>query len=148
MKKPLVYLAQPMGGRYWREVVEEAESAQRALAWYDFEGWCPPLKENFDNGYDRIVSTRDELKPEWKKDLAALSKSVALISLRGDMASEGVGVEIAMAKYKFKIPVVIVSLSDDVGRVSHLEADHIAANIQEACAWLKKRLSRAALKKK
>jgi hypothetical protein len=45
MKKKKIYLAQPMGGRIWGEVKEEAQAAQRQAAWYNFDAWCPPLKE-------------------------------------------------------------------------------------------------------
>jgi hypothetical protein len=149
MKKPLIYIAVPMSGRYWREVIEESESAKRALAWYDMDAWCPPLKEVADVYLSPlIVATREELKPHWRKDLAALNRASALISLRGDMASEGVGFEIGYAKHKLKIPVVIVSLVDDAGRVTHLEADYIAPNIQEACAYLKRKFARKAARKK
>jgi ribosomal protein L7Ae-like RNA K-turn-binding protein len=75
-----------------------------------------------------------------------LANADAVISLRGDMVSEGVGLEIGMAKYFYKIPVVIVSQLTDLGRISHLEADHVATTLSEACMWLQKHFMRQELK--
>lgn len=150
MKKPLVYLAQPMGNRLWGEVMAEAKSAAAIVKEYGLNPWCPPIKEDVgEDPWEAIHATPLELAAYWKQDKAALGRADAVISLRGDMVSEGVGFELGLAKYHHEIPTVIVCPSE-LGRITHLEADYVASDLDEACAWLVRKLSRrkAARRKK
>src|SRR5690242_5579622 len=134
----LVYLAQPMGARRWSDVISEARTACDVLKMHGLDAWSPSLKEAPLS--DGIISTTfGALKTYWREDLSALKKCDALLSIRGDLASEGVGLEIGIAKFHHKVPVVIVS-PKKVGRVTHLEADYVAPTLSDACKWLKKKL--------
>lgn len=128
-----------MGSRRWSDVISEAQTAVSMLSLYGLDSWSPSLKEvTASTPTSQLIGTTfGVLKAYWKEDLAALHRCDALLSLRGDLASEGVGMEIGMAKYKFKVPVVIVS-PRKIGRVTHIEADAVVPTVELACRWLKK----------
>lgn len=146
--KPMIYLAQPMGGRLWGEVTREARIAVSIVESYGFKGWAPPLKETtYANEWDIITSPPSILAEFWKQDVRALRRSAAVVSLRGDLVSEGVGYELGMAKFRYGLPIIVVS-QYDVGRITHLEADYVAPNLDDACWWLQKLLHRKAARVK
>lgn len=141
MAAKLIYLAQPMGARRWSDVLSEARSAVSIVEMHGMKAWSPSLKEVTASGpgTDIIATTHGILKTYWREDLSALKRCDALLSLRGDLASEGVGLEIGIAKYHYKVPVVIVS-PKKAGRVTHIEADAVLPTVADACKWLKKKL--------
>ena len=136
---PTVYLAQPMGGRIWRDVWVEADDAKTVLKKHKLDSWSPSLKEAGLCPPDSVIGTRrNDLKKFWQQDKSHLGACQALLSLRGDLTSEGVGLEIGLAAYYFDMPVVVVSSDKTIGRVTHLEADHVAVSVEAAARWLKK----------
>jgi len=135
---PTVYLAQPMGGRMWSEVWREAHEAKFVLKKHKLDSWSPSLKEaGLCPPHSTISTTKQNLKKFWRQDLTYLHECDALLSLRGDLVSEGVGLEIGIAKYVVGIPVVVICDDKNVGRVTHIEADHVASNLSAAARWLK-----------
>jgi hypothetical protein len=146
MKQPLIYLAQPMSGRLWAEVMKEARDAAWTVSQYELAPWSPPLKEGAKiKEWEMVLTSPETLKGYWKQDKAALKKCQGMISIRGDISADGVGYEMAMAKYFYGIPTVVVSKSS-IGRISHLEADFIALDMHEACEWMQDYLYRQAVK--
>ena len=138
-RRPLVYLAVPMGGRRWADVLKDSKRAIKALAKEGIDSWSPALEEVTDDTDERgaiSVSGLSRLRSYWARDKTALATADALLSLRGDLASEGVGLEIGIAKYRHRIPVVIVS-ELSVGRVTHIEATHVARSLRAAARFLR-----------
>lgn len=135
-----MYLAVPMGGRRWSDVLSESLTAVEMLDLYKLSSWSPALKEAATSDrHNTVVGSYKSLLANWKIDHQNLKKADALLSLRGDLASDGVGVEVGLAKYKYKIPVCVVS-PRKMARVTHVEADAVVPTLQSACKWLSKRL--------
>ena len=127
-----------MGGRRWADVLKDSRKAKKILESYGFECWSPALKEVSEETDERgLISTGPKgLAVYWEQDKDALKKADALVSIRGDLASEGVGYEIGMAKWKYKIPVVVIS-EYSVGRITHLEATAVVRSYRAAAKLLR-----------
>ena len=139
MVKPMVYLAQPMSGREWPKIIEEASEAVLALEREGFDVWSPTLHEASNGNARGTVNgmSRAALKRHWERDFDAIQRADALVSLRGDIPSEGVGYEIAIAEHFMAMPVVVVLPNGATNRVSHLGAK-IVPSVSRAAKVLKR----------
>lgn len=137
---PRVYVAQPMSGRLWADLEREAQTAIDALDRAGLRAWSPVLSERDEKDGDLVSSVGvKKLSQYWGRDYRAMKKCDALLSIRGDIPSEGVGFEIGVAKYALEIPVAIVVPVGATTRITHIGA-LLAKNVEEAARLLAKRL--------
>lgn len=134
----MIYLAQPMSGRLWEHLVKEAEEAVATLKDFGFDVWSPVLSERKKRRGKYVgITSRKQLRKYWDRDLEGMKSCDAMLSLRGDMSSEGVGFEIAVAAFVMQIPTVVVAPVGSTTRISHLYAKCVP-DLMEAARVLRR----------
>ena len=132
MNRPLIYVAHKMTGRFMDELVQEAKLTTRVLNNYGFDVLDPILIEHVPMVHEMLEQTDAErLKRYWERDKQCLQECHMVLDYKSCNKSDGVGVELGLARFCYFKPVFRVF--PDAGIcISKLEYDQIFDMLTEA----------------
>lgn len=141
----IVYLAGTLTGRNKKQVLQERKRATVLLQQAGFIVFDPVSIEKNQIGLkfksDNNLAT---MAVYVRKEKNAIENCHALLVLTGDKPSDGTWYEMAFAKYKCKIPVVLVAKLRFQGKLvswSNVEASAVVPSLAKAVQALKKLLA-------
>ena len=126
------YVAHRMAGRYCDELVQEAIMTTRTLENYGFEVLDPIIAEKVPNVHETLGVTDEEtLARHWSRDKRLIREADVLLDYKSENRSDGVGKELAYARFCLWKPVV--RIFPNLGLcISRLEDDVIVDSLGEA----------------
>jgi hypothetical protein len=134
-KRPIVYVCVKMTGRYCDELVAEAKVVERTLRNYGFDVLHPVLIENVPNVHELLEQTDpSKLQRYWDRDKECLQECHLVLDYMSCNKSDGVGVELGLARFTYWKPVVRVFPNAGIC-ISKLEYDDVFDSLTEA-VWM------------
>lgn len=138
MFRPKVYIACRMTFRYQDELVAEAIKICRMLTNYGFEPLHPVITERVVPVHEILLQDKPErLQKHWARDKKDLQDCHIILDDRSCNKSDGVGVELGLARFCYWKPVI--RIFPDAGIcISRLEYDNIFDNSLDAVVFMDK----------
>lgn len=131
-KRPSVYVAHKMTGRYMDELVQEAQLTARVLRNYGFDVLDPILIEEVPNVREILEQTDAErLQRYWKRDKECLRECHLILDYKSCNKSDGVGVELAISRFAYWKPTIRIFPNAGIC-ISKLEYDNVYEDLASA----------------
>lgn len=124
-KRPLVYVCVKMTGKFMDELVMDAEQMTRMLNNHGFEVLHPVLIENVPRIHEVLEQTDGQrLDRYWLRDKQCLKECHLIFDDRSCNKSDGVGVELGLARFCYWKPVLRIFPEAGIC-ISKIEYDHV-----------------------
>lgn len=131
-KRPSVYVAHKMTGRYCDELYQEAQLTTRMLTNYGFDVLDPIVIENVPNEHVLLEQTDPaKLLSYWKRDKECLQDCHLVLDYKSCNKSDGVGVELGITRFAYWKPVIRVFPNAGIC-ISKIEYDQMYENLLDA----------------
>lgn len=135
-KRPIVYRATKMTGLYKDEMVYASRKSNRGLRNFGFRVLDPVEIEGIENVHELLEQTdKERLKIFWARDKMCLQECHLVLDDRSCNKSDGVGVELGLARFAYWKPVI--RILPNVGFcISALEYDMVFETFDEALIFM------------
>ena len=135
-KRPIVYRACKMTGRYQDELRMESEQIIRMLNNYGFKVLDPVEIEQVPYVHELLEQTDDsKLERYWKRDKECLQECHIILDDRSCNKSDGVGVELGISRFAYWKPVIRIFPKAGIC-ISKLEYDMVFETREEAVMYM------------
>lgn len=131
-KRPICYVAHKMTGRYCDELYQEAQMTTRMLINYGFDVLDPIIIEEIPNR--RVLLEQldaNKLAKHWKRDKECLQDCHMVLDYKSSNMSDGVGVELGLARFCYFKPVFRVFPNAGIC-ISRIEYDQVFESLLDA----------------
>lgn len=127
-----IYTAQKMTGRYYDEMLREAEYLVRSISERGWKALNPVVEEKVPDTHEILYqSSHETLEKYWRRDKEMLRESDIVLDYKSCNTSDGVNVEVGYGRWCLWKPTIRVWPGAPIN-ISRLEVDLVCENLEEA----------------